>query len=59
MAELDWSRCRVGVRCRPPFEDELDADGLFTSAVECIPPEARNKRGHGHDTGLARVEIGF
>ena len=48
-------RVRVGVRCRPPFEDELDADGLFTSAVSLDTPVSSSSS----SSPSARVEIRF
>ena len=48
-------RVRVGVRCRPPFEDELDADGLFTSAVSLDTPVSSPSS----SSPSARVEIHF
>ena len=38
-------RVKVGVRCRPPFQDEIDnAQGRFVSTVQCIPEK---KTSHG------------
>jgi len=51
------NRCKVGVRCRPPFEDELDDDGMFTSAVTCV--SSTHDTTSGNAGAAARVEIHF
>tara|TARA_B100000780_G_C20964733_1_gene385137 strand:+ start:77 stop:787 length:711 start_codon:yes stop_codon:yes gene_type:complete len=52
------NRCRVGIRCRPPFEDELDHDGMFTSAVTCIPSSPLQLKDQ-EEEAASRVEIHF
>jgi hypothetical protein len=50
------NRVKVGVRCRPPFEDELDADGMFTPAVSVFPSSSTTS---SSSSASSRVEINF
>jgi hypothetical protein len=33
-------RVKVGVRCRPPFQDEVP-HGAFSSVVDCLPTDKK------------------